>query len=128
MHFNAFHMTGENSWKRNVNKGSLCIFTGKLDIFLDMYNVHLVYANVHTVIHVLCTWPIKRTILLINHLILTSFLNVHVSQFPRKDLNKRFLPRLLQHESLCPIGLKSARIEIPHTGSHTLDFSKTDYY
>ena len=37
-------------------------------------------------------------------------------------------PRLLQHESLYPIGLKSARIEIPHIGSHYIDFSKTDFY
>ena len=27
-----------------------------------------------------------------------------------------------------PIGLKSARIEIPHIGSHYIDFSKTDFY
>ena len=40
------------------------------------------------------------------------------------DLNQR----LPQHESLYPIGLKSARIEIPHIGSHYLDFSKTDFY
>ena len=36
--------------------------------------------------------------------------------------------RLPQHESLYPIGLKSARIEIPHIGSHYIDFSKTDFY
>ena len=36
--------------------------------------------------------------------------------------------RLLQHESLYPICLKSARIEIPHIGSHYIDFSKTDFY
>ena len=33
--------------------------------------------------------------------------------------------RLPQHESL---GLKSARIEIPHGGSHYIDFSKTYFY
>ena len=33
-----------------------------------------------------------------------------------------------QHESLYPIGLKSARIEIPQGGSHYIDFSKTDFY
>ena len=36
--------------------------------------------------------------------------------------------RLSQHKSLYPIGLKSARIEIPHIGSHYIDFSKTDVY
>ena len=36
--------------------------------------------------------------------------------------------RLPQHESLYPIGLKSARIEIPHIGSPYIDFSKTDFY
>ena len=36
--------------------------------------------------------------------------------------------RLPQHESLYPIGLKSARIEIPHIGSNYIDFSKTDFY
>ena len=36
--------------------------------------------------------------------------------------------RLSLHESLYPIGLKSATIEIPHGGSHYLDFSKPDYY
>ena len=30
--------------------------------------------------------------------------------------------RLLQHESLYPIGLKSARIKIPHIGSHYIFF------
>ena len=36
--------------------------------------------------------------------------------------------RLSQHESLYPIGLKSARIVFPHIGSHYIDFSKTDFY
>ena len=36
--------------------------------------------------------------------------------------------RLPRHESLYPIGLKSARIEIPHIGTHYIDFSKTDFY
>ena len=36
--------------------------------------------------------------------------------------------RLPQHESLYLIGLKSARIEIPHIGSHYIDFSKTGFY
>ena len=36
--------------------------------------------------------------------------------------------RLPQDESLYPIGLKSARIEIPHGGFHYKDFSKTDFY
>ena len=27
-----------------------------------------------------------------------------------------------------PIDLKSERIEIPHIGSHYIDFSKTDFY
>ena len=36
--------------------------------------------------------------------------------------------RLPEHESLYPIGLKSARIEIPQIGSHYIDFSKTDFY
>ena len=36
--------------------------------------------------------------------------------------------RLQQHESKYPIGLKSARIEIPHIGSHYIDFSKIDFY
>ena len=36
--------------------------------------------------------------------------------------------RLSQHESFYPIGLKSARIEIPHGGSHYIDFSKIDFY
>ena len=35
--------------------------------------------------------------------------------------------RLSQHESLYPIGLKPARIEIPHGGSHYIEFSKTDF-
>ena len=35
---------------------------------------------------------------------------------------------LSQHESLYPIGLKSARIEILHGGSHYIDFSKTDFF
>ena len=34
--------------------------------------------------------------------------------------------RLPQHESLYPIGLKSAWIEIPHIGSQYIDFSKTN--
>ena len=33
--------------------------------------------------------------------------------------------RLPQHESLYPIGLKLARIEIPHIGSHYIDFTNT---
>ena len=36
--------------------------------------------------------------------------------------------RLSQHERLYPIGLKSARIEIPHIASHYIDFSKSDFY
>ena len=36
--------------------------------------------------------------------------------------------RLSQHKSLYPIGLKSARIEILHGGSHYIDLSKTDFY
>ena len=36
--------------------------------------------------------------------------------------------RLQQHESKYPIGLKSARIEIPSLGPHYIDFSKTDFY
>ena len=36
--------------------------------------------------------------------------------------------RLLQHESLYPIGLKSARIKVPYIGSNYIDFSKTDFY
>ena len=36
--------------------------------------------------------------------------------------------RLPQQESLYPISLKSARIEIPHIGTHYIDFSKTDFY
>jgi hypothetical protein len=36
--------------------------------------------------------------------------------------------RLPQHESLYPIGLKSAKIEIPHIGFNYIDFSKTDSY
>ena len=36
--------------------------------------------------------------------------------------------KLPQHESLYPIGLKSARIEIPHIVSHYIDFLKTDFY
>ena len=35
---------------------------------------------------------------------------------------------LPQHESLYPIGLKSAKIENPHIGSHYIDFLKTDFY
>ena len=35
--------------------------------------------------------------------------------------------RLPQYESLFPIGLNSARINIPYGGSH-IDFSKTDFY
>ena len=35
--------------------------------------------------------------------------------------------RLPQYESLYSIGLKSARIEILHDGSHYMDFSKTDF-
>ena len=35
--------------------------------------------------------------------------------------------RLPQHDTLYPIGLKSARIEIPHIRSHYIDFSKTDF-
>ena len=33
--------------------------------------------------------------------------------------------RLSQHENLYPIGLKSATIEMPHGGSHNIDFPKT---
>ena len=36
--------------------------------------------------------------------------------------------RLPQHEILYPIGLKSARIDIPHVETHYIDFSKTDFY
>ena len=32
--------------------------------------------------------------------------------------------QLPQHESFYPIGLKSARIEIPHGGSHYIDYEK----
>ena len=35
--------------------------------------------------------------------------------------------RLQQHESKYPIGLKSARIEIPHIGFHYIDFSKNRF-
>ena len=35
--------------------------------------------------------------------------------------------RLPQHERLYPIGLKSSRIEIPHFGTHYIDFSETDF-
>ena len=48
------------------------------------------------------------------------------SQCLRADLNKKLLQP--QHESLYPIGLKSARIEIPHIGTHYIDFSKTGFY
>ena len=52
------------------------------------------------------------------------------SQCPRLDFKKSLYPdqRLPQHESLHPIGLKSARIEIPHIGSYYIDFSKIDFY
>jgi hypothetical protein len=43
-----------------------------------------------------------------------AFLISVTVQCARADLRKRSLPRLPQHESLYPIGLKSARIEIPH--------------
>ena len=36
--------------------------------------------------------------------------------------------RIPQYETLYPIGLKSARIEIPHGGSHYIGFSKDDFY
>ena len=54
----------------------------------------------------------------------------NITQCPRTDLNKRFLPRpeTKDYYSLYPVGLKSARIEIPHIGSHYIDFSKTDFY
>ena len=37
-----------------------------------------------------------------------------ISQCPRTDLNKNLYQRLPQHESLCPIDLISAKIEILH--------------
>ena len=50
-----------------------------------------------------------------------------VAQCPRTDLNKKksLQPdqQLSQHERLYPIGLKSARIEMP-----SIDFSKTFFY
>ena len=57
-------------------------------------------------------------------------LDTDTPQCPRTDLNKRFLPRPKTHsmKAYTPIGLKSARIEIPHIGSHYIDFSKTDFY
>ena len=58
----------------------------------------------------------------------TSPIFTMIPQRPRTDLNERVLPRLPQHESLYPIGLKSVRIEIPNGGSHYIDFSKTDFY
>ena len=36
--------------------------------------------------------------------------------------------RLPQHENLCPIGLKLARIEIPYVGFHYIKFSKTVFF
>ena len=52
------------------------------------------------------------------------------AQCPRTDLNERSLPRpkTPQHESLYHLGLKLAKIEIPHGESHYIDFSKTDFY
>ena len=44
----------------------------------------------------------------------------NLSQRPRIDLNKKFLPKdqiLLHHESLYPIGVLSARIKILHIGN-----------
>ena len=51
-------------------------------------------------------------------------LDTDTPQCPRTDLNKRFLPRPKTHsmKAYTPIGLKSARIEIPHIGSHYIDF------
>ena len=47
------------------------------------------------------------------------------SQCPRANLNKRFLPR---SKTTTAWKLKSARIEIPHIGTHYIEFSKTDFY
>ena len=72
MHFNAFDMTREKLWKRNVNKGPLCIFTRKLNIFLHTVNLYK-YIHVH---RSTCIWPINVTFPLINHLIhVQAFLN-----------------------------------------------------
>jgi hypothetical protein len=51
------------------------------------------------------------------------------TQCPRRDKTKGpYLDqRLPQHESLKPIGLKSARIEIPHIGFHYIHIKKTDF-
>ena len=52
------------------------------------------------------------------------------TQCPRTDLVKTFLPRpkTIPARKLVPHSLKSARIEIPHIGSHYIDFSKTEFY
>ena len=51
------------------------------------------------------------------------------AQRPRIDLNKGFyLDQILpQHESLYPIGLKSARIEIPHGGTFFTEWNEFEY-
>ena len=61
------------------------------------------------------TWTLKPLYLLKLWLIFYD-----AAQCPRTDLNKRFLPRSksITVWKLIPIGLKSARIEIPHSGSH----------
>ena len=51
-----------------------------------------------------------------------------VSQRPRIDLNTRSLPRPKTTTAWKLIPHRSARIEIPHIGSHYIDFSRTDFY
>ena len=53
-----------------------------------------------------------------------------LSQRPRTDLNKWFLPRPKTTTALklIPIGLKAPGNEIPHLEFHYIEFSKTDFY
>ena len=60
---------------------------------------------------------------LVTYIPIANFLTIH-------SVLEEIYPeqRLPKHESIYPIVLKSARIEIPHIGSHYIDFSKTDFY
>ena len=57
--------------------------------------------------------------------IFLCILTVSKSKFKQTVITQKRLP---QHESLHPIGLKSARIEIPNIGLHYIEFSKTFFY
>ena len=73
-------------------------------------------AAIHSYLSLLITYATHNGL----KLFLESYFNNYAmyAQCPRVDLKKSPYPdqRLPQHESLQPIGLKSARIEMPHLG------------